>query len=65
MHERTYLFDFSYYADTFILDTAPEDGSAPYWRQVITRGFPTYRAQCKLFTDPETYVPERPRLEHL
>ena len=50
------FFGFTYYADTFMLDAVPEDGSAPRWRQVITRGWPTYRAQCKLFTDPETYV---------
>ncbi|KAI0075654.1 hypothetical protein K474DRAFT_1599470 [Panus rudis PR-1116 ss-1] len=26
----------------------------PKWKQVITRGFPTYRAQADLFTDPAT-----------
>ena len=47
---------YTYYADTSMLETEPEDDSAPRWRQVITRGWPTYRTQCKLFTDPETYV---------
>lgn len=56
IHAPGAFFNFSYYADTFILDPEPEDGSAPYWRQVITRGWPTYRAQAKLFTDPETYA---------
>ena len=47
-------FAFSYFADTFIYDPEPADGSSPIWKQVITRGFPTYRAQCAVFSDPET-----------
>lgn len=44
-------FAFSYYADTFICDTSSTN---PTWKQVITRGFPTYRAQGKLFVDSAT-----------
>ncbi|KAJ7594750.1 hypothetical protein C8J56DRAFT_448047 [Mycena floridula] len=44
-------FTFSYYSDTFILDEAASDTK---WRQVLTSGFPTYRAQAKLHTDPAT-----------
>lgn len=47
-------FFFSYFADTFIYDPNPADESSPVWKQVVTRGFPTYRAQCALFSDPET-----------
>lgn len=42
---------FTYYADTFILDVT---SSSPRWKHVLTRGFPTYRAQAKLFVDPES-----------
>ncbi|KDQ51405.1 hypothetical protein JAAARDRAFT_185207 [Jaapia argillacea MUCL 33604] len=47
-------FAFSYYADTFIYEpsTSPEGRSK--WKQVITRGFPTYRAQASLVSDPKT-----------
>ncbi|KAI0313560.1 hypothetical protein OF83DRAFT_523897 [Amylostereum chailletii] len=46
----------SFYADTFVLEPAPEDRPDihPVWRQVLTRGFPTYRAQPHLFVDPRT-----------
>lgn len=44
-------FSFTYYADTFILDYTC---SPPRWKQVLTRGFPTYRAQAQLLTDPST-----------
>ncbi|KAH9942131.1 uncharacterized protein BXZ73DRAFT_40844 [Epithele typhae] len=54
LHDRRFYFHFSYYADTFVLETKPADNSPPYWRQVITRGWPTYRAQCKLVADPDT-----------
>ncbi|KZV74314.1 hypothetical protein PENSPDRAFT_601658 [Peniophora sp. CONT] len=47
-------FFFSYFADTFIYDPHPADGSSPAWKQVITRGFPTYRAQCAVFSDSES-----------
>ena len=40
---------FSYYADTFIYNHATSS-----WRQVLTRGFPTYRAQSHLLADPDT-----------
>ncbi|KAI0082393.1 hypothetical protein K474DRAFT_1655154 [Panus rudis PR-1116 ss-1] len=45
---------FSYFGDTFIYvppdPTNPD--SRPKFQQVITRGFPTYRAQAHMFTDP-------------
>ncbi len=44
-------FLFTYYADTFVHDPA---ANPPTWKHVITRGFPTYRAQAELFCDPET-----------
>ncbi|RDB31086.1 hypothetical protein Hypma_000053 [Hypsizygus marmoreus] len=52
---------FSYYADTFIAsDAEPEYGptssgvASPKWKQVLTRGYPTYRAQARLFCDEKT-----------
>lgn len=42
---------FTYYADTFMLDSA---SSPPQWKHVLTRGFPTYRAQAKLFVDSKS-----------
>ncbi|KAF8581950.1 hypothetical protein K439DRAFT_1618627 [Ramaria rubella] len=42
-------FSYTYYADTFILDP-----STLRWKQVLTRGFPTYRAQAQLVSDPTT-----------
>jgi hypothetical protein len=42
-------FTFSYYADTFLFDV-----STSKWKQVVTRGFPTYRSQAQLFADPTT-----------
>ncbi|KAI0041879.1 hypothetical protein FA95DRAFT_1564929 [Auriscalpium vulgare] len=48
------LFQFTYYADTFMLDPAPANGSPPRWKQVLTRGFPTYRALSHLVSDPES-----------
>lgn len=50
-------FGFSYYADTFIYDPSPSDNpnsSDPKWKQVLTRGFPTYRCQAHLMADPVT-----------
>ncbi|KAL6306427.1 hypothetical protein BKA93DRAFT_816487 [Sparassis latifolia] len=44
-------FGFSYYADTFMLDYS---SPTPKWKHVLTRGFPTYRAQATLLTDPDT-----------
>lgn len=44
-------FSFTYYADTFILE---HSSPTPRWRHVLTRGFPTYRAQPCLHTDPDT-----------
>lgn len=42
-------FSFSYYADTFVFDHTTSN-----WKQVITRGFPTYCAQSHLLSDPST-----------
>ncbi|CAL1705913.1 unnamed protein product [Somion occarium] len=51
-------FSFTYFADTFIYippsASSPSATSAPKWKHVLTRGFPTYRAQAQLFTDPDT-----------
>lgn len=41
--------NFSYYADTFIFNHATSK-----WRQVLTRGFPTHRAQSHLLADPDS-----------
>ncbi|KAJ7802829.1 hypothetical protein B0H14DRAFT_3884360 [Mycena olivaceomarginata] len=67
------IVTYSYYADTFIAD-AGADGSPGPWKQILTRGFPTYRAQSALVTDTRTgkiflfsgyknnvYVPSRNR----
>ncbi|KAH9947521.1 hypothetical protein B0H21DRAFT_708411 [Amylocystis lapponica] len=47
-----YNFSLSFYADTFILDHSVP--SAPTWKHILTRGFPTYRAGARLHTDPDT-----------
>ncbi|KAH9932855.1 uncharacterized protein B0H18DRAFT_1092989 [Fomitopsis serialis] len=44
-------YRFTYYADTFILD---HSSPTPRWRHVVHQGFPTYRAQSVLLTDPDT-----------
>ncbi|KAF7972173.1 hypothetical protein HWV62_18746 [Athelia sp. TMB] len=46
---RGQLLNYSYYADTFIWSP-----STFKWKQVLTRGFPSYRAQSQLVTDPES-----------
>ncbi|KAJ7110628.1 hypothetical protein C8R44DRAFT_883758 [Mycena epipterygia] len=48
---------YSYYADTFIADANSSGSSAlapMVWKQVLTRGFPTYRAESTLVTDTKT-----------
>ncbi|KAL4243595.1 MYND-type zinc finger protein samB [Abortiporus biennis] len=52
--ELNAVFEFSYYADTFIFDSTSNESIQPKWKHVLTRGFPIYRAQAKLFSDPET-----------
>ncbi|KAF9465693.1 hypothetical protein BDZ94DRAFT_1296211 [Collybia nuda] len=62
-------FHFSYYADTFMFSppdpasptamvpsTGPSQKNvkAPKWKQVLTRGFPTYRCQARLMSDSIT-----------
>ncbi|KAH9947500.1 hypothetical protein B0H21DRAFT_738280 [Amylocystis lapponica] len=44
-------FNFSYYADAFILD---HSSPTPTWKQVLAQGFPTYRAAAHLHADPDT-----------
>lgn len=44
-------FGFTYYADTYILDHSTPKS---VWKHVLTQGFPTYRAQSSLLTDPDT-----------
>ncbi|KAJ7200490.1 hypothetical protein B0H12DRAFT_1164427 [Mycena haematopus] len=61
---RETMFQYSYFADTFIYDMAPSPVavaadaeptlSAPKWKQVLTPGFPTYRCQAHLQCDPIT-----------
>ncbi|KAJ7470995.1 hypothetical protein FB451DRAFT_1135262 [Mycena latifolia] len=51
------VYVFSFYGDTFMLrpDASPESAPAPAaWKHVLTRGFPTYRAQTHLVSDPAT-----------
>lgn len=47
--DRGVNFTFAYYADTYLWDP-----SNRLWCQVLTRGFPTYRAQARLVVDDET-----------
>ncbi|KAF7362909.1 hypothetical protein MVEN_00641500 [Mycena venus] len=47
------IVSYSYYADTFIADVSAS-GSPVSWKQVLTRGFPTYRAESTLVTDTRT-----------
>ncbi|KAJ7491355.1 hypothetical protein B0H11DRAFT_1007662 [Mycena galericulata] len=55
------VYVFSYYGDTFMYGSdapvsasgTPATGGAA-WKQVLTRGFPTYRAQTHLVSDPTT-----------
>jgi hypothetical protein len=42
-------YGFTYFADTFMFDP-----STFAWTQIITRGFPTYRAEAQLLSDPST-----------
>ncbi|KIY65428.1 hypothetical protein CYLTODRAFT_400420 [Cylindrobasidium torrendii FP15055 ss-10] len=49
---RNTMFTFSYYADTFMLDS--DDPSKSSFKHVITRGFPSYRALGQLVVDDQT-----------
>ena len=58
-------FSYSYFADTFIYDRSSSSSQVtaappgPKWKQVLTRGYPTYRCQAHLITDPisgKTYL---------
>ncbi|KAJ7101982.1 hypothetical protein C8R44DRAFT_988292 [Mycena epipterygia] len=51
------VYVFSYYGDTFMYGTDPESARAAApapaaWKHILTRGFPTYRAQAHLVSDP-------------
>ncbi|KAI0798160.1 hypothetical protein C8Q75DRAFT_813978 [Abortiporus biennis] len=48
------IFQFSLLADTFVLDPASDEVTGPKWKQVLTPGFPTYRMEARLFSDPVT-----------
>ncbi|KAJ7692453.1 hypothetical protein B0H17DRAFT_541126 [Mycena rosella] len=50
------MVGYTYYADTFIGDLNSDSATrAPIaWKQVLTRGFPTYRAEATLVTDTKT-----------
>ncbi|KAJ7679551.1 hypothetical protein DFH06DRAFT_1465584 [Mycena polygramma] len=60
--EKNVAYVFSYYGDTFMYGadassseaTSPTNINAPSWKHVLTRGFPTYRAQAHLVADPDT-----------
>ncbi|THH26623.1 hypothetical protein EUX98_g7570 [Antrodiella citrinella] len=52
--ENNEYFSYSYYADTFTYKPGKNDSSLGIWKQVLTRGFPTYRAQSHLVSDPAT-----------
>lgn len=47
--ERGVNFTFAYYADTYLWNPADRK-----WTQVLTRGFPTYRAQARMVVDKES-----------
>ncbi|KAF7345724.1 hypothetical protein MVEN_01592500 [Mycena venus] len=71
-------FGFSYYGDTFILGSDPPSSAAtPSWTHVLAQGFPTYRAQAHLASDPHSgrtflfggyvnswYIPSKSESEH-
>ncbi|KAJ7809118.1 hypothetical protein B0H14DRAFT_3760132 [Mycena olivaceomarginata] len=49
------VYMFSYYGDTFMFGTDTDSPNASAsWKHVLTRGFPTYRAQPHLVADPAT-----------
>ncbi|KAG6907486.1 hypothetical protein DXG01_008776 [Tephrocybe rancida] len=64
------MFNYSYFADTFVYSppdpesppslkpltsaTVADSAQQPKWKQVLTRGFPTYRCQARLMADPAT-----------
>jgi hypothetical protein len=63
------MFEYSYFADTFmyippdpaslpvskpLASPTQENARLPKWKQVLTRGFPTYRCQPQLSSDPDT-----------
>ncbi|CAL1701225.1 unnamed protein product [Somion occarium] len=56
--EQKKCHSFTYFGDTFLYippSSSPSPSSErPKFKQVITRGFPTYRAGAHLFTDPAT-----------
>ena len=55
LEEQEKYHSFTYFGDTYIYcPSSSGSPEKPKFRQVITRGFPTYRAGAHLFTDPAT-----------
>ena len=55
LEEQRKYHSFTYFGDTYIYcPSSLGSPEKPKFRQVITRGFPTYRAGAHLFTDPTT-----------
>jgi Galactose oxidase, central domain len=51
--DESYIDGFAYYGDTFI--SYPTSSDSPLkWKHILTRGFPSYRAQAQLVSDPVT-----------
>jgi hypothetical protein len=51
--DESYIDGFAYYGDTFI--SYPTSSDSPLkWKHVLTHGFPSYRAQAQLISDPVT-----------
>lgn len=48
------MFNFSYFADTFLLEDPTPSNPYPCWKQVLTRSFPSYRAEVRLFSENDT-----------
>jgi len=49
MSDSTFMFKYSYFSDTYVFD--PE---TLLWKQVLVRGFPSYRAAASLVVDEDT-----------
>jgi hypothetical protein len=49
MFDLSRIFDFTYFGDTYM-----HDYNTNTWKQVLTRGFPSYRAQSNMMVDEAT-----------
>jgi hypothetical protein len=49
MFDLSRIFDFTYFGDTYM-----HDHNTNTWKQVLTRGFPSYRAQSNMMVDEAT-----------